>query len=167
MVNCSIENKQTITPAHWKVDHESLQVLRQKFATPFPMIFSTNPIADPVLRYETRMILQGTQIFATITTLDPSNIISKAINWRGDRGFFDESIAIARRRGLADGYFQWTGAPVDSDDGKDEGTNSYFELDLSMWDCRQGERPQELTLNQGHDGLLDGGDELGQIVEVS
>jgi hypothetical protein len=112
------------------------------------------------------MVLQGTKIFATITSLDPSNLNSEAIDWRGDRGFFDESITIARRRGLEDGYFQWTGAPVDPDDDGNDAADSYFAPDISMWGSPQGERPRELTLGQGHDGPLDDSGELGQIVEV-
>jgi hypothetical protein len=129
------------------------------------MRFSLAPIADPVLRYEKRMVMQDTKIFVTLTTLGPSNLKSKPMDWRGDRGFFDETTSIARRRGLEDGYYNWTGAPVQPVEPEDSYADS--EDDYSMFNTPQQERARNLTLNLGPEGQLVDGDELGLIVEVS
>jgi len=99
---------------------------------------------------ETRMVLQGTQIFVTLMALNPSHPSTRGIDWCGDRGLFDESTMIARRRGLEDRYYQWTGSPVEFDDD----LGSYEEDDYELYNVPQRERSRELTLN---DGLL--GDE--------
>jgi hypothetical protein len=96
------------------------------------------------------MVLQGTQIFVTLMALNPSHPSTRGIDWRGDRGLFDESTMIARRRGLEDGYYQWTGSLVEFDDD----LGSYEEDDYELYNVPQRERSRELTLN---DGLL--GDE--------
>lgn len=161
----STEIEQTPTHAHWKVDHEDIEVLRQSFAKPFPMSFSTSRIADPTRRYESRIFFQNTKIFASLTTLEPTNLTTTAMDWRGDRGFFDECVSIAKQRGLEDGYFQWTGAPVVQED---DFTNSYDGDDHSTWDAYalQRERKYELTLNESHEGPSGEEGELGLIAEV-
>lgn len=145
---------------HWKIKRDN--ILKRMFAKPFPMVISRTPIADPVLRYETRMDMQDVKLFVTLSAIKPSNINSKAMDWRGDRGFFDKSIAITRQRGLEDGYFNWTGAPVQPDNLM----NSYDGDDYSMFNTPQQERAQDLTFNSGPDGPLGDGDELGMIVQV-
>jgi hypothetical protein len=60
------------------------------------MSFPTARIADPALRYETRMFLQDIKIFVDVVTLSPSNVKSKALDWHGDIGFFDKCALIAR-----------------------------------------------------------------------
>jgi hypothetical protein len=129
------------------------------------MSFPTARIADPALRYETRMFLQDIKIFVDVVTLSPLNVKSNALDWRGDRGFFDECALIARRRGLEDGFFQWTGALIEDEDNM---TDSYDGDDHSVWDtyAAQRERKRELTLNQSHEGSFDEGGELGLIVKV-
>ena len=161
----STENQQTPTPAHWKVNCEDLEVLRRRFAKPFPMSFPTARIADPALRHETRMFLQDIKIFVDVVTLSPLNINSKALDWRGDRGFFDELALIARRRGLEDGFVQWTGVLIEHEDNM---TDSYDGDDHSVWDAYtvQRERKRELTLNQSHEGSFDEDGKLGLIVKV-
>ena len=111
------------------------------------------------------MFLQDIKIFVDVVTLSPSNVKSKALDWRGDRGFFDEWALIARRRGLEDGFFQWTGALIEVEDNM---TDSYDGDDHSVWDAytAQRERKRELTLNQSHEGLFDEDGKLGLIVEV-
>jgi hypothetical protein len=111
------------------------------------------------------MVLQDTQIFVKLTTLGPSNFKSNALDWRGDRGFFDECVSIARRRGLEDGYFQWTGAPVEQEDNI---KNSYYGDDHSLWDGypAQKERKRELTLAQIREASFSEEDDLGLIVQV-
>jgi hypothetical protein len=108
------------------------------------------------------MVLQGTQIFVTLMTLNPLHPSARGINWRGDRSLFDESTMIARRRGLEDGYYQWTGSPVEFDDV----LGSYEEDDYELYNAPQRERSRELTLT---DRFL--GDEdrhwLCQIASVS
>jgi len=88
------------------------------------------------------MFLQDIKIFVDVVTLSPSNVESKALDWRGDRGFFDECTWIARWRGLEDGFFQWTGALIEDED--------------TMTD----------RLNQSHEGSFDEDGELGLIVKV-
>jgi hypothetical protein len=99
-------------------------------------------------------------MFVNIRMLD---LKLKATDWHGDRGFFDESTAIARRRGLEDGYIQWTEAPVDPEDRR---TNSHYGDDHSMWNeyTAQREREREQTLNQRHEGPLREAGELRLIV---
>jgi hypothetical protein len=111
------------------------------------------------------MFLQDNEIFVNVKTLSPSNLKSKALDWRGDRGFFDECTSIARRRGLEDGFFQWTGAPVEQEDNI---MGSYDGDDHSMWDAYAGQRERkfELTLNQSHEGSFGEQGELGLIVQV-
>jgi hypothetical protein len=161
----STEIEQTPTRSHWKVNWEDIEVLRQRFAKPFPMSFPTKRIVDPTRRYETRIFFQNTKVFASLTTLEPTNLTAKAMDWRGDRGFFDECVSIARQRGLEDGYFQWTEAPVEQED---DITNSYDGDDHSIWDAYalQRERKSELTLNQSHQEPFGEEGELGLIVEV-
>lgn len=109
------------------------------------------------------MFLQDIKIFVDVVTLSPSNVESKALDWRGDRGFFDECTWIARWRGLEDGFFQWTGALIEDEDTM---TDSYDGDDHSVWDAAQRERKRELTLNQSHEGSFDEDGELGLIVKV-
>jgi hypothetical protein len=109
------------------------------------------------------MVLQGDQIFVTLEALEPSNLESKAIEWRGDTGFFDESTTISRRRGLEDGYLQWTGPPVPQTGDNED---SYDGEDYSMWLSPQKERKHELTLDQSCEGLFSNEGELGLIVQI-
>src|SRR6266436_6610643 len=96
------------------------------------------------------MVLQDTQIFVTVMTLNPLDLEPKDVDWCGYRGFFDESTLIARRRGLEDGYYRWTGTPVDVDDDMD----SYAEED-DLWNALQREKSREPTVNDGDEDVLD------------
>ena len=100
------------------------------------------------------MFLQDIKIFANVITLKPSNLKSIALDWRGDSGFFDECTSIARRRGLEDGFFQWTGALIEKDP---DIMDSYDGDDHSVWHAyaAQGDRKCGLTLNRGELGLIE------------
>ena len=162
----STEIYQTPPPAHWKVNCEDLELLRRRFAKPFLMSFPTAQIEDPALWYETWMFLQDIKIFVDVVTLSPSNVESKALDWRGFRGFFNECTMIARWRGLEDGFFQWTGALIEDEDNM---TDCYDGDDHSVWDAyaAQRVRKHELTWNQSYEGSFDEDGELGLIVKVS
>jgi hypothetical protein len=86
----------------------------RKFILPFPTNFPKGRIRNAVKRHETEMVLQEVQFFVDVGELTPSNMDpineGEYVDWRGDRGWFDECVRIARHRGLEDGYHDRTGA---------------------------------------------------------
>jgi hypothetical protein len=111
------------------------------------------------------MYFDSVDFFANVTPLGPSTLnstcIGDPVDWTGDRGWFDECVKIARRRGRDDGL-QWTGDLVHEDDL----SSSYYELDYELWDDRQPERDLSLTLDLEQKETLTAEPELMRILEV-
>jgi hypothetical protein len=63
--------------AHWTMEPTGVQILQQKFGTPFPMNFSDGRICNAVKRHETQMVLQNIQFFVDVGELAPPNIDPK------------------------------------------------------------------------------------------
>jgi hypothetical protein len=147
-----------------------IQTLREKFNIPFPMNFPDGRIRNAVKRHETQMMLQEVQFFVDVGELTPSNINpineGEYVDWRGDRGWFDECVRIARQRGLEDGYHDWTGAEKPDCDATSN--DSYCGSDFSIWRNRQRERDHALTLDSRENlDLYRDGSGVGKILEVS
>ena len=163
-------------PAHWKIGSEGVRLLQEKFAVPpsWSHWGDTQDAPDPDVRYDTRMKTQSVKFFVKVTTLLPSNLESTyaddPVDWRGDRGWFDERVRIARRRGRDNGL-DWTaldGAVREEDEGLSI-PDSYFGADYSLWDNRQQERDRSLTLDLDQQELyyqVCGKGELENICEI-
>jgi casein kinase I family protein HRR25 len=133
------------------------------------MNFTDGRIRNAVKRHETQMVLQNVQFFADVGELAPRNIDPNkkgCVDWRGDRGWFDQCAKIARRRGLEDSYHDWTGA--ENPDSNATSNDSYCGSDFSLWQNRQRERDHALTLDsRGSLDLHRDGNGVGKILEVS
>ena len=152
------------------MEPSGVQILQQKFGIPFPMNFTEGRIRNAVKRHETQMVLQNVQFFVDVDELAPPNMDPNneggKIEWRGDRGWFDQCVKIARRRGLEDGYHDWTGA--ENPDCNATSNDSYYGSDFSLWQNRQRERDHALNLySRGGFDLHRDGSGVGKIVEVS
>lgn len=117
------------------------------------------------MRYEARIHFDSVEFFVDVTPLGPSTLhstsIGDPIEWTGDRGWFDECVRIAKRRGHDDGL-QWTGDDVHEDDL----TSSYHEYDHEFWNDPQHERDLTLTLNLDQKETITAEPELMRILQV-
>ena len=134
------------------------------------MNFTDGRIRNAVKRHETQMVLQNVQFFVDVGELAPPDIDPNNeggyVDWRGDRGWFDQCVRIARRRGLEDGYHDWTGA--ENPDCNATSNDSYCGSDFSLWENRQRARDHALTLDScGSLDLHCDGSGVGKILEVS
>ena len=96
------------------MEPSGVQILQQKIGIPFLMNFTEGRIRNAVKRHETQMVPQNVQFFVDVDELAPPNMDPNneggKIEWRGDRGWFNQYVKIARQRGLEGGYYDWTGA---------------------------------------------------------
>ncbi|PPR02002.1 hypothetical protein CVT24_011125 [Panaeolus cyanescens] len=139
--------QQPLVPTTWKVSEaEKLTTQFARRVMAFNWDETRNP--NPDIRHDTRIYFQSTRFYANIVPLEQAALNTTHLNgtpidWEGRRGWFDECVKVARRRGWEDGEC-WTGLSaraelqVDSED-------SYSGFD-TRWDFRQQERDMEQSL---------------------
>ena len=150
------------------IDAKDVRVLEEKLAVPPDFLHWAETKDDPDVRYDTRM--KEIDFYVHVATLGPSDLESRdgdePVDWSGERGWFDERVKITRRR-VWDNGRNWT---TSSDDTDSRGieisdvTDSYDEWDRSLWEARQRERDQSLTLDQEQQQIAFG--KLADIAEV-
>ncbi|KDN35667.1 hypothetical protein RSAG8_11410, partial [Rhizoctonia solani AG-8 WAC10335] len=103
---------------------------------------------DPDIRHDARMEeREGLyKLYAQVHPLTPTHLKDNSIDWFSKRAWFDECVKVTRYRGLNIGIW-WTGAwfPAVYQPKEGEVTDSYSELDYSMWEP-QSERRKSITL---------------------
>jgi hypothetical protein len=111
------------------------------------------------------MYMQGMQFFVNITALEPTSLNSAPVDvgWTEARGWFDECVKIARRRGWDDGQ-HWTGDPLRREEASL--TDSYEGRDYSCWEDRQQGRDCSLTLGIEQKQKVKSEGELPSIIQV-
>jgi hypothetical protein len=111
------------------------------------------------------MYFDSVDFFVNATPLGPSTLnstlVGDPVDWTGDRGWFDECVRIARRRGHDNGL-QWSGRNIHEDDL----SSSYCEYDLELWDDPQHERDLSMTLDLDQKEILAAESELTRILQV-
>jgi hypothetical protein len=101
-------------------------------------------------RYET---------YADFTPMTPENIIvppsdNVAVDWFGERGWFDELLKINRKRSVQNGA-EWPSSNPNKMKGRENYSNSYWGADLDNWHIHR-ERGRSLTLPSSEAAQLDG-----------
>ncbi|KAF8155737.1 kinase-like domain-containing protein [Crassisporium funariophilum] len=146
------------------ISQEGVRFLCAEFDQKSPVVWSQIEDPNPDVRYDNRIRSQNVKFYANVAPLQESTLLTRmdppdtSIEWSGCRGWFDDCVKIARRRGWDDG-FHWTG-DVETIQQDSELDNSYYGDDVSLWDYRQRERDSELHL-ENEDFI-----NLDRIIEV-
>jgi casein kinase I family protein HRR25 len=98
------------------------------------------------------------ETYADFTPMTPENIIvpssdNVAVDWFGERGWFDELMRINRKRSAQDGA-GWPSSNSEKMKGRERYLNSYWGADLTNWHIHL-ERGSSLTLPASEAAQLD------------
>ncbi|CAE6460950.1 unnamed protein product [Rhizoctonia solani] len=139
----------------WRISPSDCEILLKSF-TPPPDSLGQSKLrkdlksANPDIRHDAR-VQQRDKLYKFYARIQPVTsahlaIEDNSIDWFSRRVWFDECIKVARHRGLDIGIW-WTGAWFPAEYQPQEGdiTDSYSELDNSMWEW-QSERRESITL---------------------
>ena len=139
---------QPALPSATRISDATVEALRSKFLLGGPRILDWEKTHDPVpdSRDDARMQFQNSRFYVNTEALNAESAtnMKPLVDWFGKRGWFDECVAVAKRRGWEDG-FRWDDETSSSDEEEQE--DSYYGMDHSLWENPQRERDSELSLN--------------------
>ncbi|EUC53611.1 kinase [Rhizoctonia solani AG-3 Rhs1AP] len=120
------------------------------------------------IRHDARMVEREEvyKLYAQVHPLALTHLEDNSIDWFSRRAWFDECVKVARYRGLNIGIW-WTGAWFPAVYQPEEGdlTDSYSELDYSMWEA-QSERRKSITLAINNEDMGDASGIVSGLTEI-
>ncbi|CAE6484363.1 unnamed protein product [Rhizoctonia solani] len=160
----------------WRISPSDCESLLKSFAPPADspgqsQLRKDLKSADADIRHDARVQYRD-EIYKFYVRVQPVTsahlgIEDGSIDWFSRRVWFDECVKVARHRGLDIGIW-WTGAWFPAEYQRQEGdiTDSYSELDNSMWKA-QSERRKSITLGTVGEDVGDGSGIVAGLTKIT